>query len=898
MRNKYSLSILATLLGGALQLSQAQLTINTATADDWKISNGAISLDWSSTGGGISSLYLAAYPSTNLVSGGINMDNTATGFTGITAAPSGVTPTASYHLDQGRYLDWWITWPEGGTNPFTITEHFILAPNDATVWTYYVTSRTATAPAGGFGQIQYLFRASSAFTTYYLVNSGLNNLGATEITQPTTTAAENAETGRNVQNAVQDLHGVSLPAGFGREFETKYDYSSYEYLAQVNGEYGSQFGAWVVMPTMESYPGGPTKQNLTYTGGILMGEILSGHLANDIGWGPPPGVSATRIWGPIGFHVNAFGGNITTPANMYADAQTEVANGLNLFALDTVLQGYGYVPNGAGRGTVSPAISGGGSSSANTAWAVLSDPNTDMQYSSLGNQYWTALNASGNGTIDNVTPGNYRLSGYVLGEWGQLRKDGIAVTAGQTTTPSVTFTPENFSPSGAAPIWTIGTPDRSAHEFLHGTNNYGDTGSCAGCDDREYQGTWNYWADFEATKGAVDYYATAVGATPATNDLTKWNYIQWSEFDPYLYDASNDTTDNYNNTIPAYVSSLPGATGTNGVTTTVPPWQVHFATTAAQVAQGGFVDLSVGLASAEQNLTVSLNGHPLTWNVINISDAMERSGFSGYYQWVVFEWPTSYLVANGGDNVLTFTLTQQPGNTPTSAPLQQGIEYDALRLEISNTGANPATTNWHDYEYVASNNYIPANVAVSNNNTGTASCTPTAITPYIYVNGAWVLESSVSATSTSTVLDLGPWPYTGGTWSWTGPNGFTSTARQLNTIPLTVGTDSFVATYSNTSGCKFQQNFTVTVDPIVPYLQVNGGAWQQTNTATVAAGSTVNLGPWPLTGGTWSWTGPNSFTSTSRAINAIALSTGVNTYVATYTLGTGSITQTFTITVE
>ena len=302
------------------------------------------------------------------------------------------------------------------------------------------------------------------------------------------------------------------------------------------------------------------------------------------------GVSATRIWGPIGFHVNAFGGNITTPAEVCGRADRSCQ----------WLESFRARRRSAGLRLRSEWCRTRDRIAGDQRWrlqlgehrvAVLSDPNTDMQYSVLGNQYWTALNANGNGTINNVTPGNYRLSGYVLGEWGQLRKDGIAVTAGQTTTPSVTFTPENFSPSAAAPIWTIGTPDRSAHEFLHGTNNYGDTGSCAGCDDREYQGNWNYWADFEATKGAVDYYATAVGTAPATNDLTKWNYIQWSEFDPYLYDASNDTTDNYNNTIPAYVSSLPGATGTNGVTTTVPPWQVHFATTAAQVAQGGFVDL-------------------------------------------------------------------------------------------------------------------------------------------------------------------------------------------------------------------------------------------------------------------------------------------------------------------
>src|SRR5450432_1015384 len=70
---------------------------------------------------------------------------------------------------------------------------------------------------------------------------------------------------------------------------------------------------------------------------------------------------------------------------------------------------------------------------------------------------------------------------------------------------------------------------------------------------------------------------------------------------------------------------------------------------------------------------------------------------------------------------------------------------------------------------------------------------------------------------------------------------------------------------------------------IMPNIQVDGRAWQNNiSTATVAPGSTVNLGPQPLKG-TWKWTGPNGFTSASRQINDIPLSAGANTYVATYT---------------
>jgi choice-of-anchor A domain-containing protein len=87
--------------------------------------------------------------------------------------------------------------------------------------------------------------------------------------------------------------------------------------------------------------------------------------------------------------------------------------------------------------------------------------------------------------------------------------------------------------------------------------------------------------------------------------------------------------------------------------------------------------------------------------------------------------------------------------------------------------------------------------------------------------------------------------------------------------------------------------------PIVPYIQSCGGAWQQISSITVAKGSAVNLGPQPLSVGSWSWTGPNGFTSTSREIDNIPLSTGSNVFVATYTNPSGvQSTQTFTITVQ
>jgi galactose oxidase len=282
------------------------------------------------------------------------------------------------------------------------------------------------------------------------------------------------------------------------------------------------------------------------------------------------------------------------------------------------------------------------------------------------------------------------------------------------------------------------------------------------------------------------------------------------------------------------------------------------------------------------------------------------------------------------------------------------------------------------------------------------NCTPTPITPYLQVNGGTWQGATTATVAAGSTVNFGPQPL-GGTWSWTGPGGFTSNQREIDGIPLSAGSNTFVSTYINPSFCSSTQNFVITVGsgpgftltpsasslpitqgstasdtitvtgsggfnssvtlsatglpagvtasfgtnpatsnsvitftasttaaagtynitvngvsgsltastsillavsganctptPITPYLQVNGGAWQGAASATVAAGSSVNLGPQPQNG-TWSWTGPGGFSSNQREIDGIPLNSGSNTFVATYVATNFcSSTQTFVITV-
>jgi len=115
--------------------------------------------------------------------------------------------------------------------------------------------------------------------------------------------------------------------------------------------------------------------------------------------------------------------------------------------------------------------------------------------------------------------------------------------------------------------------------------------------------------------------------------------------------------------------------------------------------------IAVGLAAAEASLTVSLNGNPLVWHGFNVknADADVRSGLSGTYQWVVFQWNRSQLNPPGADNLITFNVNRT-----------QGVMYDALRLEITDVPANQETTGWNDYEYVNSSTYEAAADAAKN----------------------------------------------------------------------------------------------------------------------------------------------------------------------------------------
>ncbi len=663
------------LAAGALAAPVA-ITMNSNT--NWTISNGLITMVFDPSSDDVTSVKLGSGSgaSPNLLNPSTpELDEEFAG----TPFGSGSQTFGSMTNATSSYEDVWTTTASSGTaNPITYSFHYVMFANDPTIYCYEWLSHAASDPVTSVGQGQFLFRSNpSLFTNLYQINTGPNQLGTanavTTVGVPSTNpnfATVTAQSGRTVQNVTYDLTGSSIAGDNGTNYFTKYDYSVYTQFYQAETMYGSQYAVTEVDPSIDTLSGGPTKQELAWTDpAILNMEFLSDHYGIDgsgsgaypgYAYYPTQGVNTTRLFGPFGFTVSS--ATAATAATINQNAINAIPNDQKEFDTDAQLVASGYVPT-TSRGTLQVSVSSsvGWSSTTSNNTIVLSQPGVNFQESTQGNQYWGQLSPGGSTTITGIVPGTYRMSIYQYGQWGETRYDGVQVVGNKITIPTnATFTPENFG--AAPPIWTIGTPNRSANEFLNGT-----AGTTSGPDQRQYQGSYNYWAE-EATlgnPGTVVYYATAVGGTAATNNTKAWIANEWTVFNPGEYDASNGSADNYANVAPAYVTAAGGPATYSGSA-----WQVRFTTTQAQLNQGQYVVLSVGLAAMESSLVIDLNGHEEAWHAPSstYSDPMVRSGDAGFYQWAAFQWPTSDLLAAGGDDVLTFGCNQA-----------DGVMYDALR---------------------------------------------------------------------------------------------------------------------------------------------------------------------------------------------------------------------------
>jgi len=139
--------------------------------------------------------------------------------------------------------------------------------------------------------------------------------------------------------------------------------------------------------------------------------------------------------------------------------------------------------------------------------------------------------------------------------------------------------------------------------------------------------------------------------------------------------------------------------------------------------------------------------------------------------------------------------------------------------------------------------------------------TPTVLT--IGANSPLCSGQTLSLTSTSTV---------GATFNWSGPNSFTSTAQNptiVGTTTLASGVYSVTATINSCASAANTVNVLVSQTPTVLTIGAN---------SPLCSGQTLSLTSTSTVGATFSWSGPNSFTSTAQnptIIGTTTLASGV-----------------------
>ncbi|WP_143150765.1 hypothetical protein, partial [Chitinophaga sancti] len=266
-------------------------------------------------------------------------------------------------------------------------------------------------------------------------------------------------------------------------------------------------------------------------------------------------------------------------------------------------------------------------------------------------------------------------------------------------------------------------------------------------------------------------------------------------------------------------------------------------TTADNSSTGWYLDaskvLSTGYFAIKSNrLTAQELGGEGVW----YSQVFSTAGYTDWQAAVKItsegdmnssEYVKIYYKINGGAETLLDSRTGNFGTLDFTSGLLNGSSVQlVVRIYNYNNGGTQ-TSKYYIEQYRVFKEKGPCassgvTVTATAANSGVLTCTTTSLT----------LSATSSASST--------------TYSWTGPNGFTSTSQ--NPTVSTAGTYTVTGTSSAGTGTA---SVAVTENKVAPDLSATGGSLACASSVVLSAASSV-------ANATYSWTGPNSFTSTAQ----------------------------------
>lgn len=326
------------------------------------------------------------------------------------------------------------------------------------------------------------------------------------------------------------------------------------------------------------------------------------------------------------------------------------------------------------------------------------------------------------------------------------------------------------------------------------------------------------------------------------------------------------------------VAGCTSPVGTTSVTIVSPP-AAPSPTSNSPLCVGGTLNLN----------TTSIAGATYSWTGPNgFTSSLLSPSISGIT--VAGSGTYSLTVTVGGctSPVGTISVTVNPlPSTPTASSNSPVCAGNTLNLNTPAVAT--ATYNWTGPNSFSSTSQTPSISSVTSLAAGTYSvtitvngCTSAAGTTAVTINSLPTTPNPSSNTPVcvGTSLNLNTGAVSGATYSWTGPNGFTSSSQNPTIPNVTLadgGTYSVTVTVGGCTSVAGTEVVTVTSAPTTPTASSN---------TPVCVGDALQLNTAFVTGATYSWTGPNGFTSTSRTptISNVTLAES-GTYSVTITVG-------------
>lgn len=255
---------------------------------------------------------------------------------------------------------------------------------------------------------------------------------------------------------------------------------------------------------------------------------------------------------------------------------------------------------------------------------------------------------------------------------------------------------------------------------------------------------------------------------------------------------------------------------------------------------------------------------------------------------------TTVYTVTSGSGACVATKTTQVVVSPGPTPIAGSNSPVCVNQPINFTGSGGTTYTWTGPGGFTSNAQNPSIASAVAGNAGTYTLTVTAasgctasITTPVVVNPLPVIAVTNPTVCTGNTINLSA--NGGSTYSWNGPNGFTSNVQNpAITNASTVMTGAYNVTVTSAAGCTNTAVSNVSVITLpVPTISSN----------TPCVGQTLNLTGGG--GGTYSWTGPNGFSSATQnpsIANVTAAAAG--TYSLVVTVGTCSNIVTKAVTIN